>query len=119
MHEFAIAQGLLKIVECEALPYAGAKVLRIKLRVGKMSGVMPDALKFAFEVISQGGVAMDACLEIEEIPLRVRCHHCGGIFAVDVPFMICSHCQSTDVEMISGRELEIESMEIEDGNQGS
>jgi hydrogenase nickel incorporation protein HypA/HybF len=119
MHEFAIAQSLLKIVECEALPYTGAKVLRIKLRLGKMSGVMPDALKFAFEVISQGGVAMGACLEIEEVPLKVRCHHCGGIFTVDTPFMICARCQGTDVEMISGRELEIASMEIEDGNQSS
>jgi hydrogenase nickel incorporation protein HypA/HybF len=55
MHEFAIAQGLVEIIEEEALPYGGAKVISVKVRIGKLSGVIPDALRFAFEALSMGG----------------------------------------------------------------
>lgn len=119
MHELAIAQSLIGIIEQEALPYTGAKVTRVRVLIGKLSGVMPDALKFAFEAISVGGVAEGASLEIEEVPLRIRCHQCGEVFFVDDPFLTCPHCEGTDVEMVTGRELEIRSIEIEDGNQAS
>ena len=119
MHEFGIAQSLLEIVEQQALPYRGAKVIKVQLRIGKLSGVLPDALRFAFEALSTGGVAEGAFLVIEEVPLRIRCDQCGKVSIVDDPFMICPYCGLTDVEMIEGRELEIRSMEIEDGNQGS
>ncbi|MBW2039741.1 MAG: hydrogenase maturation nickel metallochaperone HypA [Deltaproteobacteria bacterium] len=117
MHELAIAQSLLEIVEQEALPYSGARVTRVKLLIGKLSGVVPDALRFAFEVISQGGIAEGASLDIQEVPLRLRCHQCGEVFVVDDPFMTCPRCEGPEVEMVSGRELEIRSMEIDDGDQ--
>jgi len=119
MHEFAIAQSLLEIIEQEALPYGGAKVTRVKLLIGKLSGVIPDALRFAFKAISMGGIAEGASLEIEEVPMRTKCNRCGKISILEDPFMICPLCEGTDVELIEGRELEIRSMEIEDGNQGS
>jgi hydrogenase nickel incorporation protein HypA/HybF len=99
MHELGIAQSLLEIVEQEARPYEGARVLRIQLRIGKLSTVVPDALRFAFDAITRGGMAEGAALEI-----------------VEDPFMICPHCGAADVEMVSGRELEIRSMEICDGD---
>ena len=119
MHEFGIAQSLLEIVEQQALPYQGAKVIKVQLRIGKLSGILPDALRFAFEALSTGGVAEGAFLVIEEVPLRIRCDQCGKVSVVDDSFMICPYCGLTDVELIEGRELEIRSMEIEDGNQGS
>jgi len=119
MHEFGIAQSLLEIVEQEALPYRGSRVTRVKLLIGKLSGVIPDALRFAFEVISMGGIAEGASLVIEEVPLRIQCNQCRRVSIMDDPFLICPHCEGTDVEMIAGRELEIKDMEIEDGNQGS
>jgi hydrogenase nickel incorporation protein HypA/HybF len=117
MHELAIAQSLLEIVEHEARPYEGARVKRIFLRIGKLSAVVPDALRFAFDAITHGGMVEGAALEIEEVPLSIRCHACREDFMVEDPFMICPHCGGGDVEMISGRELEIRSMEIEDGDQ--
>ena len=119
MHEFSIAQSLLEIIERETVPYARAKVTTLTLRIGKLSGVMPDALRFAFEAISTGGIAEGASLVIEEVPLRIKCNQCRKDIIVGDPFLICPHCQGTDVEMIAGRELEIRDMEIEDGNQGS
>lgn len=119
MHEFGIAQSLLEIVEQEALPYRGSRVTRVKLLIGKLSGVIPDALRFAFEAISMGGIAEGAFLVIEEVPLRITCKQCRKVSIMDDPFLTCPHCEGTDVEMIAGRELEIKEMEIEDGNQDS
>jgi hydrogenase nickel incorporation protein HypA/HybF len=117
MHELAVAQGLLDIVEQEARPYGGARVIRVQIRIGKLSTVVPDALRFAFEAVTRGGIAEGASLEIEEVPLAIRCHVCEKDFIVEEdPFMICPQCGAADVEMISGRELEIRSMEIEDGD---
>ncbi len=119
MHESGIASSLLEIIEREALPYGGLKVINVRLRIGKLSGVMPDALRFAFEALSKGGVAEGALLDIEEVPLRIRCNGCGRTSDAESFFMACPHCKGVEVEIIAGRELEIKEMEIEDGNQGS
>jgi len=116
MHEFGIAQSLLEIIEQEALPYRGAKVTRVTLLIGRLSGVMPDALRFAFEALRTGGIAEESSLEIEEIPLRIKCNQCGEISTLEDPFLICPHCEDIDVEIIAGRELQIRNMEIEDGS---
>ena len=116
MHELAVAQGLLEIVEQEARSYEGARVVRIWLRIGKLSAVVPEALRFAFDAITRGGMAEGAALEIEEVSLSIRCHACEEVFIVEDPFMICPRCGGVDVELVSGRELEIRSMEICDGD---
>jgi hydrogenase nickel incorporation protein HypA/HybF len=117
VHEFAVAQSLLEIVEHEALPHAGAPVTRIWLRIGHLSSVVPDALRFAFAAVSRGGIAEGAVLEIEEVPLRIRCRSCAEEFAIEDPFFLCPRCAGAEVELISGRELEINSMEIADGDK--
>jgi len=117
VHEFAVAQSLLEIVEQEARPYSGARVTGITLRIGHLNTVVPDALRFAFEAITRGGIAEGAVLEIEEVPLTIRCHQCDEVFTIDDPFMLCPRCEGIDVELLSGRELEITSMEIDDGDK--
>lgn len=119
MHELSIAQSLLEIIEHEALPYKGARVTTVTLRIGKLSGVMPDALRFGFEALSRGGVAEGASLLIEEVPVMIHCHRCGGKSSTDDPFLLCPRCNGSEVELTAGRELEIKEMEIDDGNQGS
>jgi hydrogenase nickel incorporation protein HypA/HybF len=116
MHEFGIVQSLLEIVEQEALPYKGARIAKVTLQIGRLSGAMPDALRFAFEVLRKGGIAEDSLLEIEEIPLKIQCSHCGKAAVLTDPFLICPYCENIEVEIITGRELQIKNMEIEDGN---
>jgi hydrogenase nickel incorporation protein HypA/HybF len=114
MHELSIAQSLLEVVEKEAAPFNKAKVTLIKLRVGKLSGVVPDALRFAFEIIRKGSVAEDASLDIEEVPISIKCNECRKIIVAEDPFMICPHCDGSNVEMVAGKELEIRELEIDD-----
>lgn len=116
MHEMAIAQSLLEIIEGEMASWPSSRLKEVKLRIGVLSGVVPEALEFAFQVASQGTVAEGALLRIERVPFRVRCESCKGTFEEDLPFMVCPRCGG-EVEILSGRELEIESMEIEDGSQ--
>jgi hydrogenase nickel incorporation protein HypA/HybF len=117
MHELTIARSLIEIIEQECLTYAWGRVIKIELRLGKLSGIMPDPLRFAFEVMSIGGITEGASLLIEEVPLRIKCNQCRKVSIVDDPFLICPYCKGTDVEMIGGCELEIRGIEIEDGNQ--
>ena len=112
MHEFSIARSLLEIVEQETLPYGGVKVVNVKLRIGKLSGVMPDALRFAFEILSEGGITEGASLLIEEVPVELYCHQCNTASTVDDPFLVCPHCKGREVEMRAGRELEITEMKF-------
>lgn len=117
MHELAVAQGLLEIIEAEARPYKGARVTRVMLRIGKLSTVVPEALRFAFEVVTKGGIAEGAILQIEEVPTKIHCHVCQETFITEDPFLICPKCGGCDCELVSGRELEIEAMEIDDGDK--
>ena len=117
MHELAIAQSLLDIVEDEARAHNGVRVTKIRLRIGKLSSVVPDALRGAFEMLTRGGIAEDASLEIEEVPVSIRCHQCAEAFSTEEPFLVCPSCEGSDVELVAGRELELQSMEIEDGNK--
>jgi hydrogenase nickel incorporation protein HypA/HybF len=115
MHEFSIATSLLSIITEEAVQFQRATVTSVNLKIGTLSGVVPEALEFAFQVLSEGTAAEGARLVIERVALRIACHACGRASMPADPFIICPHCGSGDVEIMAGRELEIESMEIEDG----
>lgn len=115
MHEFSIATSLLEIISQEARAHQGARVTAVTLRIGTLSGVVPEALEFAFQVLSEGTVAEGARLVIERVALRIACNACGTASMPADPFIICPLCGSVDVEIKAGRELDIESMEIEVG----
>ncbi len=101
-------QNLLDIVSKTVENEGGEKATLIHLRVGELSGVNRDALNFAFEVLSKGTVADGGTLEIEEVPLRVHCRDCGNEFNPDELAFRCEHCGSTNIEIVSGREMEID-----------
>jgi hydrogenase nickel incorporation protein HypA/HybF len=90
-----------------------SRVYAIRLRVGQLSGVVPDALQFAFEALSNGTLAQGATLDIEHVPARFWCGTCQKEFTADDMFAECPGCHGLSLEMRSGRELELASMEIE------
>lgn len=115
MHEFSIATSLLSIIAEEAVQFQGARVKTVTLKIGTLSGVVPEALEFAFQVLSEDTVAEGARLVIERVALRIECNDCGTASMPTDPYIICPCCGSGEVEIKAGRELEIESMEVEDG----
>ncbi len=110
MHELGITQNIVAIV---AEHVQGSKVKRVLLEIGKLSAIMPDAISFCFDVVSQGTVLEGAKLEIKEIPGLARCRECGEEFPLDVPFGKCK-CGSVQLDLIAGEELKIKEIEIEE-----
>ncbi|MGZ9934210.1 hydrogenase maturation nickel metallochaperone HypA/HybF [Streptomyces sp. NC-S4] len=121
MHEMSIAMAVVGQVE-EAARSGGAQaVTSVRLRVGELAGVVPDALAFCFELACAGTVLEGAELVTEPVPARARCGSCPGSWAVGMPpELCCPGCgRATEVELLSGRELEILSVHWEDGPAGA
>lgn len=108
MHEVGITSEVIEIV-CERA--GGARISRIVLEIGKLSTVLPDAVRFCFELCAEGTAAEGATLEIIEKPGLGRCRACGTDVQLDQLLGQCA-CGSTDLEWISGEELRIKEMEL-------
>ena len=108
MHEMAITQEVVEILRERA---GGRKVRRVVLEIGKLSAVLPDAVRFCFDLCVEGTPAEGAVLEIVEPPGRARCQACGGEVVLERPFGRC-RCGSSDLEWISGEELKVREMEV-------
>ena len=115
MHEMGIAQQLVKIA-LDSIPkdLKNPKVGIINLKIGKLASVVEHSLTFCFEIITKDTPLENARLEIDSVPVRARCKSCDGLWEVTGPSFQCPFCKEGDVEMISGREIEIISLEIEE-----
>ncbi len=111
MHEMAIAQGILDIA-LNAAQGQGA-IKRIKLKIGEMAGVVPESLHFCFESVAAQTAATGAELEIELVPLKAVCGSCKNEFAVQEYRFVCPECRAITVDIVSGRELAVEHLEVE------
>ena len=113
MHEVSIAQGLLKILHDETNKHGVSRVTRVHVRIGELSTIVPDALTFAFEVVSEGTVAQGAELKIEVVPAKGRCNKCNIEFDVEATMFLCPQCGGVAAEIISGKELDVAEIEAE------
>lgn len=108
MHELGITQEIIEIVTRES---KGARVARVVLEIGKLTAVLPDSVRFCFELCSEGTVAEGATLEIIHLPGKARCRACGGEVVLHEPLGQCL-CGGTDLEWLSGEELRVKEMEV-------
>ncbi len=107
MHEMSITRNLVEIVCAEA---GRRPVRRVRLEVGRLTAVMPDALRFCFDVASAGTVLAGAVLQIEEIDGEARCEGCGRHFAMPVGGARCG-CGALGCKLLRGEELRIVELE--------
>ena len=114
MHEMAIAQSVFEIAFGEAEKHAAAKIRKIKLSIGEFSGVVKDALDFAFDVLKAGTPAADAEIEIEVIKLRANCGKCGETECRlnDLKFT-CTNCGS-QLRITAGKEMRVDYIDLDD-----
>jgi hydrogenase nickel incorporation protein HypA/HybF len=90
----------------------GRPVRMVRLRVGQLAGVVPDALEFCFELATVGTALEGVVLEIEVSPGQAHCRTCEQDFSLDDAFLLC-RCGSADVLLRSGRELTVQSVELD------
>jgi len=113
MHEMSIAQSLVDIIQ-EEMANNNASVLKsVKLNIGKLSAIVPEALSFCFEIIVSGTTMEGAQLIMEMIPLRGICLDCEQDFEIEDYAFTCPHCESPNIRTVSGQELSIVEMEVE------
>ena len=118
MHEMGITQGILAS-SFEAAEKAGAtKITEIRISVGELTEIQDFALEFAFEALTPGTMAEGATLVVTNIPAHSRCRECGAEYDHDRFQMVCPTCESFNVELLTGRELRIDSIETDDPPAG-
>jgi hydrogenase nickel incorporation protein HypA/HybF len=113
MHEISIAESILQIAEAKAREQNARSIQRIKLRLGSFTTIVPEALQFAFEIARVGTLSHEARLEIEIVPMIVRCVVCesstqpiGGVR------LVCAKC-GFPLEIVAGEELQIEYIDVD------
>ena len=107
MHELSLATAIVDACTDRA---AGARVVRVRLEVGQLAGVMPDSLRFCFDVCARDTVVEGAALDILETPGKAVCDACGGVVAMASPYGRCA-CGGV-LRIVAGNELRVKDMEI-------
>ncbi len=115
MHEMGIAMEIVDIARA-SIPedMKGARVQRVNLQVGKLSAIVTDSLRFCFDLVVKDTPLEGAELAVEEMPVVARCKECQTQWTVTEPVFTCKNCRSGNIDILSGRELDIKSIEIED-----
>ena len=113
MHELGVTENIVNIALAKAGETQTNKIIRINLVVGELSGFAPDCIQFYFDFLSKDTIAQGAVLHLESVPAQLRCRNCSASFHPQDTLWSCPKCQGQSVEIFKGRELYIESMEVE------
>ena len=114
MHELGIASSILDIVRQYVPERRAGLVRRVRVRVGEMAGVVPDSLLLCFDAVVSETPYRSAVLDIEHVPMNGKCADCGAQFSMAEPVFRCPGCQGTAVALVSGRELLVHDVEVDD-----
>lgn len=115
MHETGIAMEVLRLARETAEREGAARIARLKVVVGRWSGVEPETLRFALETLLEGPVLEGARVEMEVREAEFSCGHCGARFRAQGYFDPCPACGREGAEMVAGDELLLEELDVEDG----
>ena len=110
MHELSITRSIVATVAERAV---GMRVTRVRVEIGRLSAVMPDAVRFCFDVCAAGTVLEGAALEIVEVGGVGQCSDCGAQLPLAVPAGRCPACGGARLRIVAGSELIIKEMEVE------
>lgn len=113
MHEFTVTENIVRIALDKANEAEASQVFQINIVIGELSGLVPDCIQFYFDFLSKDTVAENATLHFGSIPAQLRCRTCSLFFQPENSDWTCPNCHDWNVEIVKGRELYIESMEVE------
>jgi hydrogenase nickel incorporation protein HypA/HybF len=112
MHELSIVASLYEILEEKVNEQKAKSITKVKLQVGVLSGVVPEFLESAFEIFKKDTLASEASLEIVKVPLKIKCRNCQSETTSDKMAFLCPECGSHNIEILSGKELILETLEL-------
>jgi hydrogenase nickel incorporation protein HypA/HybF len=112
VHEASIAASILRRLE-EHPDLRGRTIRVVRVKVGRLSTVVPENLRFMFGALAERTPLAGVVLEIEEVPARATCEACGTAFEIEAPCFLCPACGSGRLRIDSGRELSIESVDAD------
>ena len=111
MHELSICHAIART----AVEHAeGRQVTQVKVQIGHLRQVVPDALQFSWGAVSSTTDLRDAQLVIEQVPAVIECNDCGARTTLDLPILACGACDGFDVRLLSGEELLVVSIDLVD-----
>ena len=113
MHELSLTISLIEIAEEHARRENATVITSVTMEIGVLSGVMPEAVEFAFEACSQGTLAEGARLEIRRIPALGRCQACGNESAIKSLLDGCTACDSLALDILRGEEMALIELEVD------
>jgi hydrogenase nickel incorporation protein HypA/HybF len=113
MHELGITENILDITLAKANEGQAARVLKINLVIGELSGFVADCIQFYFDTLSKDTIAQGAALNFETVAVELRCRNCSAVFHPRDTLWSCPKCESHGAEIFKGRELYIDSVEVE------
>lgn len=114
MHELPITQSIVRISVEEAEKHNAKSVKEIKIKVGELSGLVPECIQYYYDLLSKGTIAEGAVIKMEKVLMNIKCKDCG--YTVELKKAEehkCAACGSSNVKIEGGNEFYIESMEIE------
>ena len=113
MHELSITQSMLNLVLEQVEKAKAKKVGKINLVVGGMTGVVGECVQFYFDFLRRGTPADGAALVIKTVPTKAKCRDCGKLFEPAEFDWTCPRCRGNNIEIVAGKELFVESIEVE------
>lgn len=115
MHELSIALSMIDVATEEAQRQGGGRVVALHLKLGPLSGVIPEALRSAWELACEASPLVGCRLVIEEIPITIDCSSCGVRGAVrSIQEICCAQCGTPAAQVATGREMEVTALELID-----
>jgi hydrogenase nickel incorporation protein HypA/HybF len=113
VHELSLIASVFEVLEEEVRRHSAVRATRVVLKVGLLSGAVPELLESAFDAYKKGTIAAEARLETVRVPVRLRCPDCGGEAVREESDFACASCGSRRVEIVEGRELVVETVDLE------
>lgn len=113
MHELSIAEAIIESTLNELEKCGGGKVEEVGIRLGSLSGVMPDALEFAYEIAVRETPLQGSLIKMEIVPATGTCNDCGTECSFEITPFCCPACGSFNIDLKGGYELDITSIKIE------
>lgn len=113
MHEMALAEGILQLIEDAARDQGFTSVRMVCLEIGQMSSVEPDALRFCFDAVTRDSIAAGAALEIVDTPGQGWCMQCSATVPMQALYDPCPHCGSYQVQATGGTEMRVKELEVD------